>query len=341
MAQQGEAAGLRPRRDGDGRQRAIGPRDRRCGTREVVAEQAARQRADVGVQDDRVCRQSLAGRERHAGDRVAREIDRRDVRRVAEADALARRQRGQRDRQRVHAAVDVPDAGALDMRHKHQRRRRLERRGAAIGGVAAKQLAQPRVLEMVAQRRPQDVEGADPPEVAKTEQAEGGDELIEARPLRADERRVEGLEHALRARGEGAVPLGFARAGESRDRRHRPLEVGEEIELFGLAPGMTGEDLRSPQRDMGVERGAGFGEDLVEHPAHGQDRGAGIDRHAVHQQLAHLAAGRRGALEHRHLRTARGEIEGGGQTADSGADDDDLLGHTSGVPRSITYVNIG
>ena len=41
------------------------------------------------------------------------------------------------------------------MGDQHQRRGRLERRGSAVGGVAAEQLAQPRVAEMLAERLPQ------------------------------------------------------------------------------------------------------------------------------------------------------------------------------------------
>ena len=50
--------------------------------------------------------------------------------------------------------LDEPNALPLDMGDQHQRRGREERRRAAIGGVAAEQLAQTRIAEVVAERAP-------------------------------------------------------------------------------------------------------------------------------------------------------------------------------------------
>ena len=257
------------------------------------------------------------------GDGAALGLDPRHMRVVSKGRAPGRGEVGDGAGQRVHAAPRIPDAGVLDMRDEHQGGGRQIGRRAAIGRVAPEQLAQPRVGKMLAERRPQDVERADALETAEPGQPVRGDELVEPRPLRADERPVERLEHLLRPLGESAVAVGLAPAREGRDRRHRALEIGEEVEPLVRAPGVTGEDFSRGQRHMRVEARAGVGEQLVEDPAHGEDRRSGVDRRAVHRQMAHLAARRRSALENGDVSTLAREVERRGEPADAGADDDD------------------
>ena len=71
--------------------------------------------------------------------------------------------------------------------------------------------------------------------------------------------------------------------------------------------------------------GAGIGKNLVEHPAHGEDGWAGVEGDAAPPatttRILPPGAGCRSSSGHRVA--GDGEVEGGGQAADAGADDDD------------------
>lgn len=64
-----------------------------------------------------------------------------------------------RARKRVHATLDQPDALLLHVRDKHESGGSLERRRAAIGGVAPEELTESRIFEVAAQGTPQSCEG--------------------------------------------------------------------------------------------------------------------------------------------------------------------------------------
>ena len=137
--------------------------------------------------------------------------------RVSERRAVADREVGESARDAMHSALDQPNALALDMRDQHQRCGRQEWGRSAIGGIAAEQLAQPGIPEVVVERAPHADERADLPEVAKAAKAEGGDQSLETRPLRADEGPLERLVDALRAGAEIAIAARLGRSRESSD----------------------------------------------------------------------------------------------------------------------------
>ena len=134
---------------------------------------------------------------------------------------------GQRPRQAVHATLDAPDAFAFDMRDQHQGRRRLERRGAAIGGIAPEQLAQPRIMEILRQRRPHRRERLDLRQLHEAAKAVGADQAGHAGLRRTKERFFENIVDAPRVAAEGAVARGFGGSGEIADRLDRARFIGE------------------------------------------------------------------------------------------------------------------
>ena len=117
---------------------------------------------------------------------------------VAEARTARDRQIRDGGGQRAHPALDVPDALRLHMRDEHQGGRRLEGRGAAIGGVAAEELTQARVAKILAERAPQGGEGLNAPEVAEPREPDPAAEFDRARPRAADERPLERPVHVAR-----------------------------------------------------------------------------------------------------------------------------------------------
>jgi hypothetical protein len=74
---------------------------------------------------------------------------------------------------------------------------------------------------------------------------------------------------------------------------------------------MAGEAGDGREADIVLESRAGGREQLLEHPAHGEDGGAGVERRAAGDHFAHLAAGRGGALQHGDFGALRGHRRGG------------------------------
>ena len=124
---------------------------------------------------------------------------------------------------------------------------------------------------------------------------------------------------------ETAVAAAFGGAGEGGDGVGRAVDVGMEVEQLAIAPGVAGQGGGRMQDEVPVERGAGRGEDLLQHPAHGEHGRAGIEAAAADLDLAHLAAGCRRALEHGDLQALHGELQGRHQPAYSGTDHDRTL----------------
>ena len=80
---------------------------------------------------------------------------------------------------------------------------------------------------------------------------------------------------------------------------------------------MAGERVGGLAGDVIVKGQAHILRQFVEDPAHGEDRGAGIDRGAARHDLAHLAARTRGRFHNGDLEAQRGEAHRGGQPADA------------------------
>jgi hypothetical protein len=127
--------------------------------------------------------------------------------------------------------------------------------------------------------------------------------------------------------GRGQVAPALCGPGETGDRVDRSLQVRVQVELLRRAvgaglPGVARQHRQRLQADQRFERAARLLQDLVEHPAHRENGGAGVDALAIDQHLAHFAAGLGRGLEQRDLDTALRQQQRADQPADAGADDD-------------------
>jgi hypothetical protein len=237
----------------------------------------------------------------------------------------------------MHALPQAPHAAALYMRDQHQRGRRKPGRGAAIGGVAGEQLAQPRVAEMAAQPRPQRGERPQPGQRRQAAGAQAGGHAQQPRALRAHVRPFQPAIDTAGLVAEAAVALSLGGTGEAADGVDRSLQVGVQIHAHGAAaaaPGVARQHRQRLQFDQRLQRAAALRQQFVEHPAHREHGGAGIDARAIDFELAHLAAGRRRGVEQRHLHAALRQQQRARQAADAGADDDDAAVAQRGFSHS-------
>lgn len=85
---------------------------------------------------------------------------------------------------------------------------------------------------------------------------------------------------------------------------------------------------------MVVEARPGLGKDLVEDAAHGQHGRTGVDARRPDRNLAHLAAGGRGAFDDGDVQASRRERERGNEAADSRSDH-----HHTPWPHAATLQN--
>ncbi|BDL40091.1 hypothetical protein MSPGM_26810 [Methylorubrum sp. GM97] len=333
----GEARRPRRRADGERRERALAGGHPVAGGRRIAPEQAAAERRHVGVGDHRVGGDALTADEFDPRDAAALGQDARHIRAGAQADAAAFGQIRDRAREPAQAALDGPDARLLHIGDQHQRGRRLERRGAAIGGVAPEELVQARIAEVLAERGPQGREGLDTPQTADPREPDTLGEIDGARPVGADERPFQRAVDLGRAGAEPPIALRLARAGEGADRRRRGLDIREQVEPLVRVPGMAGQQGGRPQPHLRFEVGAGLGEQLLEHPAHGEDGGARLDRHPTHGERAHLAADSRCPLQDGDVVAGSGEAQRRCEPANPGSDHDDaFFCHRKCAPPRIT-----
>ncbi len=332
MPGQRKAVGPRVEAPGDGGERAAGALRPAGGRRGFFAKQRPAQRRHVAVEDHRAGGDPLPAHEPHRGGATALDLDPLDLRVKAKRRTLRFGQSAHRARQRMHAAFDRPDAFLLGMGDEHEGAGRGEGRGAAIGRVAAEELPQARIAEMAAERLPERHEGPGRPERAKVGVAHISRKTGRRGALRQHEALVQRRENAPRLGGEAEKALGLCLAGEAPDRVGRFVAVGEQVEALvgagaAAVPGMAGEDVELRRPELCVEVSARLSEEFVEHAAQGEDGGASIDRPTGRSDLPHLAAGLTLLLDHENRHAARGEVEGGGETADAGADHDDRASH--------------
>ena len=315
MAQQGKARSLRLHGPGDGREgaRLGGRHGDRAG--DVGAKQARAERRKIAIHDDGVGRDTLAIGQLHPASAPALDKDARCAALIEEGCATALRHGGEPLGQPLHAALDQPDALALHMGHQHESGGRRIGRGAAIGGVAGEELAQARIGEGPRQGARQGRIGGEAHQLAPARQADPARQLQKVRPGSADVAVLERRIDALRPRGEIPIGLRIPRAGECRDGGDAFVEIGEEIKPRAIAPAMAGERVGGPAGDVIVKGQAHILRQLIEDPAHGEDRGAGIDGGAARHDFAHLAARTRSRFHDRDLDALRGQTQRGGQSA--------------------------
>jgi hypothetical protein len=89
---------------------------------------------------------------------------------------------------------------------------------------------------------------------------------------------------------------------------------------------VAGQQGLGQEGEVIVQRGACGGKDIIQHMAHGQDGGAGIDGACGAGQGAHLAAGGGVGVDHGDIGAFCGKADGGAQATDACADHDNPLG---------------
>ena len=126
------------------------------------AQQRAVDRVGVGVGDDDVCRDGLAGGQPDAGDLSGLDDDLGDVRARPHGGASLQRAVVHGERELAQAAAHVPRAERrFDVRDCRQRGGRQPRVGAGVGGVAVEQHAQPGVAQIANTEAAQGLPGRD------------------------------------------------------------------------------------------------------------------------------------------------------------------------------------
>ena len=221
------------------------------------------------------------------------------------------------------------------MGDQHQGCRRRERRRAAIGRVAAEHLAQARVAEMAAEFAPQRRERLDPQpfeSVAADQRQRAGlhgpyegllDEPVDR--LRLDVELVE--RPCLRGPGEIA------------DRLFGACRIGEQIEPRATRPSVAGQCLHRLHRDVGGQILANCGEQLLEHPSHGEHGRPNVEGDAADQGRLEFAAGLAVALERDHIETACRQFQRRCETTRASADDYDAFAWAARVSRVIHWLD--
>ena len=317
-----EAAGLCRHQGDEGGERAFVGLDAGDGAGCGGAEAAIGNRGNVAVGEDIAGRDLLPAGQLHAGSAAVSHQDFGHMRVVVEFGAEPGGQRRHLARHLVHAAIDEPDAARFEMGDQHKGGGGLEGIGASVGGVAAIELAQAGIAEIIAQRAPQRRERVDREHFV---QVEGG--IFQREAQRAHRRAFHeaGFERAEDAGGLGlkAGPaLGLGGAGELGDGIAAAGVIGPQIKRGAISPSMAGEAIGLHKGEMIVQPRAGIGEQPLEHRAVGEDGGAGIDGITADIDGAQLAAGVGHALDNGDGQAMRRQQHGGAETAHAGSDDD-------------------
>ena len=220
---------------GDGRQRA-----RRClgrhGGLDWLAQQTCAQRSGVAIEDHAARRQHLARGQAHTADAPALQLNTLGGAAIPKDHAARRRQPRQALRQRMHAALHRPHAVEFNLRDQHQRGWCLPGRRAAVGGVARKQLAHARVLEVRAQAVPQAAQRADLGQHTQAAQAQPAGHLHEGRYGRSDERALKRRVHLAGCLAKDLKAPGFCSTGKGFDGFVRAGSVGKQVQAAAVFP---------------------------------------------------------------------------------------------------------
>ena len=235
----------------------------------------------------------------------------------------------QRARHFMHATPHEPNAVLLHVGYKHQRRWRAQWGRTTVSRVASEQLLQARIAKVPAQLGPKASPRPRRPECPDVAEAYATRQLDRRRALRIDERPLQGAIDVAAARAEAAVTVGFRGTGKRSDRIGRTVDVGMEVEATAVAPGMAGEDARGHQVEQILKPHSGVAKQSVENPAHREDRWSAVDARVAHHDPTHLAARCRRSLKQRDRCATPGEIDGCGQAAHPGSDNDDTSTHAA------------
>ena len=288
-------------------------------------EEAGAQRRHIAIHDHCVGPDDFAIVERDPGRPTGFDVEARDIASLHEYGAPRPRQIRQRAGEPMHAVGDAPYAVHFHMGDQHQRRRRGKGRRSAVGRVAPEKLSQSLIAEIFAKLVPHCCEGRDAQKIGQAAKPRVAHKMRGAWTLRENEGITQGFVNALGARAEATKVLSFRMTRESGDCIDAAFGIREQVEAFAVAPCMTCEDLRALKAHAIVQTRARLIEDFVENPAHGENGRTGVELSPARLNLAELASGRGGALDHGHVVAARGKQDGGDEPADSSPDDNHAL----------------
>lgn len=226
----------------------------------------------------------------------------------------------------VDAALGVVDAlGHFDVGDNVEGGGCLVGAGADVGGEAAEELAEVGVLDEAVDGL---VHGA---EAIDAEPVGWGDfeEAFEGRWLVVDE---DGAGDVVDTGGVGEVGevAGDVAGVELFDLCGHVGEVAGGVELVAIGIEVAGEGVDGEEGEVVIELAIGGVEELFEDVAHGDDGGAAVPAVAEGVVLAHFAADGVIFFEDDDFMAGGGEVDGGAEAADAGADDEDggLLDHS-------------
>ena len=341
VARQREALRLRMAEPDQRGERAAGARRASDRAPCLLAEAPAGERCGIGIAQHRVRRDPLPVVENDAGGAARSGFDPGHPFAEQEPRAVLLREGFQRLCQRAHPAVDQPHALRLDMRDQHERGGRVEGRGAAICRVATEELAQALVLEMLAEHLPQALVRTDRGKIADAREADALHQRKRPEYLLLPQQAfIEDIVDPPRLGPEAAVAARGLRPGEVADRFLAAHRIGEQVESLALGPGVARDDRGGADGERGTQVAAADRENLLEHIAHREDRGARIDRLPVDGELARLAADAGLLLDHRDVVTARGEERCADQPADTGSDHDGGSAHPrASSPKRLLFTS--
>ena len=294
----------------------------------TVAKLALRQSCGIGVGDDNIGRNCVTIGQPNAADTCIvrqhlRHPNTRFDRRAAFVGHIA-----QRAGERVDTAIDQPDALCLGMRDQHQSGLTAIRVRSAVGGIAAKELLQARVLEMAANRLPQIVKRAHRQCIANAPRADPHHHgKRSARAISSQEWLVEHLEYTFRLGAKGAIGRRLARPGKIADSLFAAFGTGKQVQMPGVIPGMACNHGRAVDVDVVIERLSAFGEDLVEHIAHCKNGWPARDHSAINFDLPRLAADMILFFKHGYTVAARSQQCRAGKAANSGSNNGYIPAH--------------
>lgn len=282
------------------RQRALrrfhpGHRSRRCG-----AEASIGQRRDIAIGQNIARLDHLAAGQNHPRGAAAVNANPLDMGAISKHRPMPRRQRRHSFRQLVHPAFDKPDTARFQMRDQHQRRRRLIGRGAAIGGVAAIELVQPGVAEMLAQRLPHRLKRIDRQHLGQAGQPEARRQPDRRSCRRRHEACLQRVPDSLGFRLKSVPAPRFGRARKVRHRFARPRRIAPQVEPRAVPPAVPGQQLAVHQPRMIIQIFTQRRKQRLKHRLGGKHRRPGIHGHAATVHGAQLASGMCHPLDHRH-----------------------------------------
>jgi hypothetical protein len=269
--------------------------------------------AGVAVEDRVPAGQSRAVGQAHRTDPSALEFEFGDGAAGEQDPAFGRERLTDRPGEGDHAALDRPESALFDGSDQVQGRRRRERRGAVVRGVAGEQLPQPRIGEEVAQCPPH---GSREVDARQAEHAPGTDAQQHPRQpavVVAQEGFLEAFEETRGVASESAESVGRIAARKCADGLRAAFVVGEQVEAGPVGPGVSRQQFERTQPHVVRETQARGREQFLEHGTHRQHGRSAVDLPVTDARHGNLAADLCVGLDEGDAMPGAGEREGGGE----------------------------